>query len=305
MNTWQRIAVAAAAVMATTTTAYAADPGSAGALFLRIGMGARASAIGEAHTAVAGDASAIYWNPAAMSPILGTNVLLAHNEHFQSVRIEQAALTHETDWGTVGLSFTGMFTDKLERREDFATDVPLGEFSVYDVSFAAAYSRYITPNLTAGISLKPVIQRIDEVDATGLAVDLGVYHVSRIRGLNLAAVVGNLGAPMKYDVEEYALPRYVKVGASYQRDIPALRGHMLAALDLMFPNDDDARTHVGLEVDYQRRFFLRGGYKVGYDTQGGTAGLGVLYRGFAIDYAFLIADNDLGNNHRFSLGISL
>jgi len=293
-----------AAVLATLPV-QASEPGSAGALFLRVGMGARASGMGEAFTAVAEDASSIYWNPAAMSPLLGTNVMLAHNEYFQSVRVEQAALTHEAEWGTVGLSFTGLYMDDLERREDIPSAIPLGEFSVYDIAFAVAYSRYITPNLTMGISIKPIIQRIDEVDATGVAFDLGIFHVSRIKGVNFAAVLGNLGSPMKFDQEEFALPRFVKVGASYHRDVAGIRGGVLGALDIVFPNDGDPHTHVGLEADYERRFFLRGGYKVGYDSQGATFGLGGTYRRFSLDYAFMLVDNDLGDGHRISLALSL
>ena len=37
------------------------------AQFLKIGVGARASAMGEAFTAVANDASALYWNPAGLA----------------------------------------------------------------------------------------------------------------------------------------------------------------------------------------------------------------------------------------------
>jgi hypothetical protein len=266
-------------------------------------MGARAAGMGEAFIAVAEDASSIYWNPASMSPVLGTNVLLAHTEYFQSVRIEQAAMTHEADWGTIGLSFTGLFMDDLDRYEDTPSPTPLGQFSAYDLAFAVAYSRYITPNVTLGASVKPIVLRIDEIDAAGLAFDLGIYHVSRIRGVNFAAVVGNLGAPMKFDQEEFALPRYVKVGGSLQREVNAISGHVLAAVDIVFPNDGDARTHAGLEFDYQRRFFLRGGYKLGYDSQGGTFGLGVSYRSLTLDYAFMLVDNDLGDGHRISLAI--
>ncbi|MCH7548149.1 MAG: PorV/PorQ family protein, partial [Candidatus Krumholzibacteriota bacterium] len=213
MKSWQQgILWAGVLVALVPSFARAGEPGLSGALFLRTGMGARAAGMGEAFTAVAADASSIYWNPAAMSPVLGTNVVLAHTEYFQSVRVEQAALTHEVEWGTIGLAFTGLYMDDLERREDFPSAIALGEFSVYDISFSFAYSRYITPNLTVGASIKPIIQRIDEVDATGVAFDIGVFHVSQIKGVNFAAVLGNLGAPMKFEQEEFALPRYFKLG---------------------------------------------------------------------------------------------
>jgi hypothetical protein len=284
--------------------ADAADPGDAGALFLRLGVGARAAGMGEAYTGVAEDATTVFWNPGAMAAVQGTNVTLSHVEYFYTIRLEQAAVTHETQWGTMGFLFSGLFMDDLDRYEDTPSSTSLGTFGAYDVSFAVAFSRYIVPNVSVGLSVKPVYQRIDELSASGLAFDAGIYHTSRIRGVKLAAVVANIGAPLKYDVEEFALPRYVKVGASWEREVDALEGRVLIAFDAMFPNDDDMRQHIGGEYSYRRMVAVRAGYKGGYDSVGPTFGLGVNYRDMAIDYAFLPADNDLGNNHRFGLGFS-
>ena len=286
-------------------SALAADPGDAGALFLRIGMGARASAMGEGFIAVAEDASAVYWNPAAMAAVLGTHVMLMHNEYLQSVRLEQAALTHETKWGTVGLGFTGLYMDKLERRLDSPSESPLGEFGVNDVSATVSFARYVVPNAAVGIAVKPVMQRIDEESANGVAVDVGVYHISRVEGVKMAAVITNLGLPMKFDAEEYALPRTVKVGASYERESVALKGRVLLTLDVVFPNDGDIKEHLGGEYAYNRLLYLRAGYKAGYDSQGGTFGFGVRHQKYSLDYAMLLVRNDLGDGHRISLSISL
>jgi long-subunit fatty acid transport protein len=306
--TRQRIRLIAAIAAITATLgpqgALAGDPGSAGALFLRIGMGARASGMGEAFIAVAEDASSVYWNPAAMSAVLGTSVMVMHNEYLQSVRLEQATLTHETDWGTLGLGFTGLYLDNLERRDKSASESPRGGFDVYDVSVTAAFSRYIVPNLSVGLAVKPVWERIDESTATGFAVDAGVYHISKIEGVKFAAVAANLGAPMKFENEEFALPRYVKVGVSYERDFDA-RGRVLLTLDGMFPNDDDVREHIGVEYGYKRMFYLRSGYKAGYDSQGATFGVGVTRKEFSVDYAVMLIRNDLGDSHRISLAMHL
>jgi hypothetical protein len=293
------------ALAAAPPAALADDPGSAGALFLRIGMGARATGMGEAFIGVSEDASAVYWNPGAMSPLLGTHVMVMHNEYVQSVRLEQAALTHETEWGTLGLGFTGMYMDALERRSDVPSAIPLGTFDVYDISVTAAFSRYIVPNVSVGVAVKPIWLRSDDQTATGLAFDFGVYHVSRIEGVKLAAVACNIGKPMKFDVEEFALPRYIKVGGSYERDLEQLRGGILVTLDAMFPNDDEVREHVGFEYDYQRLLFLRAGYKAGYDSQGATFGVGVSHKQFSVDYGVLLIRNDLGDSHRVSLSMGL
>jgi hypothetical protein len=291
-------------LMVVPAAARADAPGSAGALFLRFGLGARASGMGEAYAAVAEDASSVFFNPGAMPAVLGTHVTLAHNEYFQSLRFEQAAVTHETTWGTFGFMFTGLYMDDMDRYDDTPSAVPLGTFGAYDVAVALAYGRYIVPNVAVGISLKPIYQRIDELSASGFAVDAGVYHVSRIEGVKLAATVANLGAPMKFETEEYALPRYARIGASYEREVAALDGRLLFTLDAIFPNDDDVREHIGGEYSYRRMLSLRAGYKAGYDSQGATFGFGVVYREIGFDYAFLPVSNDLGDSHRFGLGFS-
>ena len=304
--------------------AHAGAVGESGALFLRIGMGAKASGMGEAFTAVAEDATAIYWNPAAMAANLGTQLTLMHNEYFQSVRLEQAAVTHESSWGTFGLSFTGLYLDDMDRYDDVATSQPLGTFSAFDVSFAFAYARYIIPNLAIGASFKTVHENIDDVTANGWAFDAGLYHISRVKGLKLAATLKNFGPPIKFEDnvftgDEFALPRAATLGASYEREIEALNGDVLATLDLIFPNDGDTavdidtgessgstfRQHIGLEFGYRKAVFVRGGFKGGYDSQGPTFGLGVVYRKLSFDYAMQVVDNDLGDSHRFGLTFKL
>ncbi len=66
MKNWQQ-GILWAGVLAVLVPSFvrAGEAGTAGALFLRTGLGARAAGMGEAFTAVAVDASSIYWNPAA------------------------------------------------------------------------------------------------------------------------------------------------------------------------------------------------------------------------------------------------
>src|SRR5262245_48859985 len=52
--------------------------GTVGVQFLKIGVGARAAAMGEAFTPVADDATALYWNPAGIARIEGNQVSLNH-----------------------------------------------------------------------------------------------------------------------------------------------------------------------------------------------------------------------------------
>lgn len=290
--------------------AAADDPGDSGAVFLRFGMGARASGMGEAFVGVAEDATSMYWNPGAMAAVLGTNATFMHNEYLQSIRLEQAAISHETEYGTFGLSFTGLYMDKMDLYDDFPSAIPLGTFSAYDVSFALGYSRYVIPNLAAGLSAKIIYENIHETTAKGWAVDAGLYHISRIEGVKLAAVITNFGPPLKFENDsftgtEFNLPRTVKVGASFEHSYPSIEGDLLVTFDAVFPNDGDVKQHIGAELGYKRLLFLRGGFKGGYDSQGATFGLGVLYRRMMVDYALQLTDNDLGDSHRIGLSLEI
>jgi hypothetical protein len=200
--------------------------------------------------------------------------------------------------------FTGLYMNDMDRRDDTPSDVPLGTFGAYDIAVGVAYGRYIVPNVAIGVSVKPVYERIDELSVSALAFDAGIYHVSRIKGVKLAATVANLGAPVKYQEQEFALPRYAKIGASYEREVPAIDGRVLLTFDAMFPNDDGVREHIGGEYSYKRMLSLRAGYKAGYDSQGATFGFGVVYHDIGLDYAFLPVSNDLGDSHRFAVNFS-
>ena len=50
------------------------------AQFLKIGVGARASALGDAFVAIANDASALYWNPAGLVQFKNDEIIFSHNK---------------------------------------------------------------------------------------------------------------------------------------------------------------------------------------------------------------------------------
>ncbi len=61
-----------------TITTFGLAQSEAGSIFLLIAPSARAGGMGEAHTAVADDAYASYWNPAGLGFLEGTELALMH-----------------------------------------------------------------------------------------------------------------------------------------------------------------------------------------------------------------------------------
>src|SRR5688500_3922781 len=65
--------------------------GTSSGTFLKIGVGARATGLGESFVAVANDPSAIYWKPAGIASLQRQEVLLSHVEWPADIRYEHIA----------------------------------------------------------------------------------------------------------------------------------------------------------------------------------------------------------------------
>jgi len=295
--------VLAALVALPAGSLFAGEAGTSGFLFLRLGNGSRAAGMGEAFTAVADDATSIYYNPACMAGIEGVELNVTHTQWLQDIRLEQVSVLNEMLGGAVGLSFTGVYYGSMDRYPDYPALVPDGTFAPYDLSFAAGYAMDVLPNLSAGVTAKLIHERIDFESATGWAIDAGVVHRSMIKGLTFAASMLNLGPEAKFVEEKFYPPFQIRGGASYRYDADWLQGDVIVAADAVFPNDGDAKLHMGMEYNYRQLLSVRAGYKANYYTQGPTLGLGINYRSMRFDYAFMPMQNSLGDSHRLSINV--
>ncbi|MBD3271326.1 MAG: hypothetical protein GF384_02160, partial [Elusimicrobia bacterium] len=61
------------------------DIGTSTLQFLKIGLGPRAMALGEAYTAVADDASSIYWNPAGLGRVTSIQIMTGYDQLLESI----------------------------------------------------------------------------------------------------------------------------------------------------------------------------------------------------------------------------
>src|SRR5678815_570057 len=229
--------------------AFAGEPGTAGFLSLRLGAGARAAGMGDAQVALAEDATATYWNPAGLASVERTQFTLMHDEWISTVRMETASIAHRTTAGTFGLHFSGMYLDEIPRYEIASSD-PTGNFNVFEIATTLAYGRTLVKDWDVGLGIKGLYSKLDDTSASGWAVDAGVRYHTRVPGLIFAGAAQNLGPKISFISEEFLLPATGRVGASYERAVPQLRGNLLGAFDFVWPTDGDVREHVGAEYSY-------------------------------------------------------
>ncbi len=297
-------AIAAAAVACAAASwpapARAANPGDTGLAFLKIGVGARAAAMGEAYVAVAQDPTALYWNPAGIAVAPDLEVHATHNEWIADVRYEYLAAVRGLRGHALGAQIGLLHMGQFEGRD--ANGELTESFRSYDFFFGASYGRRISRAFEVGATGKFLYEKIQSFTATGFAGDFGIRYRTPLRGLTLGATATNLGPDMKFEQDSFLLPVSARIGAAY-RTRAILQGLILAS-DLRFPNDGDVKGHLGAELQVHEMIALRGGAKLNYDEEIGTVGVGIHYREYDIDYAYtpFSSTSELGDGHRISIG---
>jgi hypothetical protein len=282
----------------------AGNPGDAGLLFLRQGMGTREAAMGGGGVAATEGASAAYWNPSRLvfdDP--GTAVLLQQQSWLGAFDYTAAALSHHASFGVIGITFQGLFADEIQRYGSENVGIPEGTFSPYDLSIGLSYARGFGEEFAVGAQAKLVYEKIDIYSGEVVLFDLfATWQLSKLPGLSFAVTAMNLGGQMTINQEPFDPPRTVTVGAAWTVASGALADRLTLVGDMAFFNDGNDKAHVGGEFKLVPELALRLGYRVNYENQGLTAGAGVRYGVVGLGYAYEdITDDALDSGHRFSL----
>jgi hypothetical protein len=283
--------------------ARAADPGRTVLTFLKIGVDARASALGDAYVAVADDAGATYWNPAGLLGIESHDVMGMHHEWIQDLRHEFAAFGMHRGRHAGGLSFLGLYTEDIQRRDD--TGAEAGFFGYSDVAVSGSYAFQVTGDLGLGGTVRYMRQSIDDETLSGLGFDVGGTWRTPVEGVTAGATLRHLGSRLSYDFDgagSFDLPSTLQAGLAYRRPNLAGGGLLLAA-DMLAASGDDASLRFGAEYTLRRQFSMGAGYKAGLDNEDVSFGVGYFNK-IRVNYAFTPVYNDLGNSHRVSVGYS-
>ena len=283
-----------------------AQDGDNSFLFMLIGPGSRASAMGEAYTAVGGDAGAPYFNPAAATWFPSTEFSFMHVSYLTDASLEHFAVLTGSRSLRFGLGLYLGKTADFERRDNTPTDDPLGRFDEHNFTASSFWAIPVSDKLGIGSSFKWAYQKLDIEDASAFAVDLGaIYAHSPV--LSLGASVRNLGTRPKFIAESFDLPREFRLGAAYDfRESRKLKG-LLLSTDYILANwgENNSRLNIGSEYTYQNLISLRLGYSLGYESRGLSAGGGISYINYRFDYAYVPSRNNLNDTHRFTLRLKI
>ncbi|MEW5944969.1 MAG: hypothetical protein AB1742_02095 [bacterium] len=243
--------------------------------------GVRPQGMGNAFVAVAGDINSIYWNPAGLALIKrGESQLMIEHQDLYGFGVDENYVAFAQNKFGFSWRHTGVGADFL-----FGADWSENVFTL-------SYAHQMDPQLYAGASLKYLKQTFKaptdattkgssamDVNGDGYAADVGfLYVVSKdtTAGVAVRDIFGEAeaeGIPGGYK------DRYEPIVSFGFSRTPSENIIHSFQLDHVA---EEWRVSLGVEYKLQREIILR----AGLEDEVITAGLGLMYEDWEIDYSF-------------------
>ena len=278
-----------------------AGPGTTGAASLKLGAGAHGLALGEAYSAMADGAEALFWNPAGLVSGADRSLMLGFEPLLSDASLSQAAAAGRFGRVGLGLGFSGLKYDNLDSIDEVGNKT--GSFSAQDQTFLAGAAMG-GPRFSGGVSAKYWRSEIDGQSAAVMAADLGVGFQSPFSSrMRHAIVVRHLGGKVSYVNQQDPLPTTMVLGNSLK-----IGNALSLGLDGSWERAAGAYVAGGAEWAVVHSpsagLALRSGYTTRRSRTGGLSGasfgLGIAVKSISFDYAWL-PFGELGDSHMFTL----
>ncbi|OGS11555.1 MAG: hypothetical protein A2234_02185 [Elusimicrobia bacterium RIFOXYA2_FULL_58_8] len=291
-----------AAVLALLPSGLLAQSGGQPGQFMAYGAGARSLGMGGAFFAVADDASASYWNPAALTLLERKEFSAMQASLFADTTLNFFTYAHPTtSKGTWAVSLTQLKSvgfEKIEIRANPAGDEIIdiktnGSFDNVEQAMAFSWGRDVSEKLSFGVMAKNITRSLDTSVDSFKSLDIAMLQ--KFSPTYRAAVgVQNVFSMASGDTDD-KLPMTVKFGQA----LSLFKGSLVFGLDLIKPQGSDLNWRFGGEYWLMYWAALRFGVVGAPGLQEADFGLGIKYRNLGFDVAQGV--HALGSTTRFSV----
>lgn len=282
--------------------------GSAGLQFLKIGVGARESAMGEAVAASVRDANAVFWNPAGLAYVDNYQAVFSHNNWLVDSR--QIAASAAFPLGSFSLAVSAE-SFAINDFEETTVSNPEGTgrmVSAGDILIGVAAARRFTDRLSIGGQIKYVREKLDEYSMGNVLFDVGALYTTGFRNLRLGFALQHFGPDMKLVNQSFRTPLLFRVNAT-DEIVDFSNLSLTAAFELVHSTDNVEVVNIGTELKLYQMIFFRGGYRVNTDEGKMSLGFGVISpevsgMNLKFDYSFVRSELVFQDIHRITVGFS-
>ncbi len=283
--------------------------------FLQVLPCARATAMGDAYSALASGAEAVYWNPAGLAWSDNQEISLTYVNWIFDAKLYN--LSYALPLGNIGSIGLQMGYVDLGSFDETKTDnfLYLGQtypyitgrtWKPYQALVGLTYAKKLTEKFSFGITGKYAYESLYDHTLTistrnvsdsvlntytmnpnhGVFLfDAGFHYNTGYRTIQIAASAHNFGPDVIYNSSyfeaSYPAPLSFRLGIA--GDLIGKNSLLVEnntsrlglAFDLFLANDADQQEHLGIEYEFANTIAIRAGYKINYSTEGLTFGAGV------------------------------
>lgn len=284
--------------------------------FLRMGLGARAMAMGGGSVALADDGCATYYNPAGLVFLENRWFTATLNSMALDRRLIYIGYAQPVGRGQKGLLRGGFSAgwlcagvDRIDARDFSGNDT--GSLSAWEHCFFFSFALNPVPHFSFGFSGKLLYNRFPGImddggalAAVGFGFDVGLI-VKPIRYLTLGLTVKDLRSKYTWDTQNFyergthtvdTFPRIVRGGVAFK----TFSDRLILAFDLVKVEYWPLGYVVGIQGEGYRGIFLRGGVKDGDPAFGFGYRMALRNKFVQLDYGFVPDPVAPRGNHVFT-----
>ncbi len=284
-----------------TASVFAGNPdrqGEAGAAQLLMNPWAPSAGLHSLNTANVMGVEAMRINPAGLSRMSGTQVMMGYANYLQGADISQQALgvgIASGKGGALGLSLHSLGFGDVPVTTEFQPEGTGANLALNFINIGLTYAYTFDEAVSVGVTIRGVSEGTAEVSAFGFAVDAGVQYVTGENDeFKFGISLRNVGSRMTYSGQGLAtqgpnpdsdvpfeltfnqrpagfeMPSVLNIGASYD----FLSGVEDQRVTFMgnFTANSFSRDQLGaaLEYAFKEQFFARVGYRSDFETSEDT-----------------------------------
>ena len=281
--------------------------GSAGLQFLKIGAGARETAMGEAVTGVVNDANAMFWNVSGIAYVEENQASFSYNNWLVDSKYMVASAAIPFDDFVLGFSAISLSINEFEETTVQNPEGTGRMVSAGDLLIGVGIARRFTDKLTIGGQIKYVHEKLDDYSFDNVLLDIGTMYYTGWRNLRLAFSLQHFGPDMELVDQTFRTPLLFRLSAT-DEIIESKNIAWTLALELVHPTDNVEWVNVGTELKLLDYFFVRSGYRFNVDEGKISFGLGFETPSFSyiktkFDYSYVKSEKIFNDIHRFTVGI--
>lgn len=283
--------------------------GTTSMVFLKIGIGTRATGMGGTFVGVADDPSTFFWNPGGV-PNLGNSAYVSFTALPDNVNMTFISASRNLGlWGYAGVFLIGLDAGYMEETDEYH---PFGTgryFHFGDYLLGVNYSKKVTDRFSFGMNVKGFMEEFYGLKSYGFAMDMGTFYLVGYRDIRIGVSLSNLGPDVKPggDGENYLsfpVPIVYRMGVS-----GLILNNLRGSFELDKPSDNVETLKMGAEFIVNKNVSLYSGMKLNARQPQGKLPIAGLSFGFdahlkMFKLGYSASDMGvLGVVHRFSLEV--